>query len=139
MSLGSSTANQRVELYDNDSELKVSVKPAGGDNALVVTSVGSVANIPSTIYATFGAKVITDTPYEMFTLDTNRLSFKVTTNGTETIYLGFGSYVTELNGFPLDQGDVYEQTTGDLYQGAVWLVCASGKTSEVRWVLYTTL
>jgi hypothetical protein len=137
MSLGSSTANQRVEIYDNDNELKATIKQAGSDTALVVTSAGSVANYPSTTYAEWGATSITDTAVEIFPQDTDRISFKVTTSGTESVYLGFGNTVSPLNGFPLDQGDVFEQTTGDLYQGSVWLICDTGKTSEVRWVIYT--
>jgi hypothetical protein len=137
MSLGSSTANSSVEIYDNDNEVKASVKQVGSDGALVVTSVASVANYPSTTYAEWDATAITSTPLQIFAQDTDRISFKITTSGTETVYLGFGNTVSSINGFPLDQGDVYEQTTGDLYQGPVWLVCASGKTSEVRWVVYT--
>ena len=137
MSLGNSTANTRVEIYDNETEVKASIIQVGSQGALVTTSAGSVANYPSTTYAEWGATIIDDTPFEIFPQDTERISFKVTTEGQNTVYLGFGNTVSNLNGFPLDQGDVYEQTTGDLYQGSVWLVCESGKPSEVRWVVYT--
>jgi hypothetical protein len=136
MSLGSSTANQRVEIYDNDSELKATIKPAGSDNALVVTSVGTTANYPSTTDADWGATTINDTWTQIFPIQTNRISFKITNYGLNRIYLGFDNSVTAMNGFPLDQGDVFEQTITDLYQGGVYGVCDSGKSSEVRWVTY---
>jgi len=136
MSLGSSSANQRVELYDNDTELKVSVKTAGSDNALVVTSAGSTANYPSTTDADWGSITVTDSATLVISLDTNRISFKLTNYGLKTVFLGFDNTVTTANGFPLDQGDVYEQVITDLYQGAVYLICASSESSDVRWVTY---
>jgi hypothetical protein len=137
MSLGSSTANQRVEIYDNENEVKASVKQVGSDGALVVTSAGSVANFPSTMYAECGAETISDSAEAVIFQDADRISFKLTNNGDSRVFLGFDNTVTPLNGFPLDTGDVFEQTTGDLYQGAVWLICDTGKSTEVRWVIYT--
>ena len=136
MSLGSSSANQRVELYDNDSELKVSVKSAGADNALVVTSSGSTANYPSTVNADWGSITSQDSATLIIPLDTNRISFKLTNFGLNRVYLGFANTVTTANGFPLDQGDVFEQIITDLYQGAVYCICESGLSSDVRWVTY---
>jgi len=136
MSLGSSSANQRVELYDNDSELKVSVKSAGSDNALVVTSAGSTANYPSTTNASWGSTTVTDSATLIASEDTNRISFKLTNFGLNRVFLGFDNTVTTANGFPLDQGDVYEQVITDLYQGDVYCICATGESSDVRWVTY---
>jgi hypothetical protein len=136
MSLGSSSANQRVELYDNDSELKVTVKPAGSDNALVVTAAGSTANYPSTTSASWGSITVTDSATLIASQDISRISFKLTNYGLNRVFLGFNNTVTTANGFPLDQGDVYEQVITDLYQGAIYCICETGKTSDVRWVTY---
>ena len=136
MSLGSSSANQRVELYDNDSELKADIKTVGGEQALVVTTAASTGSYPSTTDADWGSTTVTDTATLVIPLDTNRISFKITNYGLKTVFLGFDNTVATTNGFPLDQGDVFEQVITDLYQGAVYLICATGESSDVRWVTY---
>ena len=136
MSLGSSSANQRVEIHDNETELTASVKSSGGDNALVVTSAGSVANFPSTTNASYASTTVTDSATLIISQDTNRISFKLTNFGLNRVFIGFDTSVTTAIGFPLDQGDVYEQVITDLYQGAVYGICATGESTDIRWVEY---
>jgi len=136
MSLGSSSANQRVEIYDNETELKASIRQAGSEGALVVTSAGTVANYPTSTDASWGSTTVTDAATLVIPLDLNRISFKLTNYGLNTVFLGFDNTVSTSNGFPLDQGDVYEQVIYDLYQGDVYLICDTGESSDVRWVTY---
>lgn len=136
MSLGSSSANQRVELYDNDSELKADIKTVGSEQALVVTTAASTGSYPSTTDASWGSITVTDSATLITAQDTDRISFKLTNFGLNRVYVGFDNTVTTANGFPLDQGDVYEQIITDLYQGAVYCICESSESSDVRWITY---
>ena len=79
---------------------------------------------------TYGELAITATPTKFFEKNFDRRSIVLRNMGTSTVYFGYDEDVSDDTGYPIGDGEaVVEDTNGN----EIWLVCATGQTSTMRY------
>ena len=78
-----------------------------------------------------GQASMTATAASIISSNSTRKSLVITNTGSNTIYLGDNSSVTDSNGYPLEAGGTLKDTS---YSGTWYGICSSGETSTANYI-----
>jgi len=116
-----------VEIKNATDDTRTVVKSDGTDNALVVTN----NNIVGKSSSLSPSKVSVDqNSTQILAANTSRKKLIIVNNGSEKCYIS-GSAATD-NDFPLYPGASIDDQSIGIYTGAIYGVCDTGKTTDIR-------
>lgn len=106
-----------------------------GSYALKTVTAGAMTLSTAAMLA---AVTVTEAATVILAASATRKGHILYNSGAETVYVGVAAGVLTTTGIPVAAGATFNlDAPGTIYTGAIYGICAAGKTTEVRGITYT--